>query len=427
MRRGYIKVWRNLEDSGIIGNAEVCQLFLYLILGASSRRRKQAAGTDIVSLEPGQLVTSRRQLALRLGSTEQKIRTALSTLEKHGIITQLPTRKHTLISLVNWSKYQHEQAEAPPRSGPPPAQARPAPNPQPAQARPAPNPQPAQARPAPNPLAARVQPAPGPPPARVQPAPGPPSARAQPGQQEEKNGRSKNIKPPMNTSLALAKSARVEQGRCQEGGEVFENGKKNPEDPFGRHIRPPVSGPVPSGAGALGPGGAGMPGDSAPGGAGVPVCSAPGDSAPVPFGAGVSMPSGTGREPGREFAELREFYDKNARPEGPGTGLAEFKQAKAARLWPGTARFCQAVADLAANDCEWLRGRRPGLRRFISERMWEMRPRADSAGRAQEAPAKTPEQREREKREQQRILNTLFASPHKKKQATTTQEGGNDR
>ena len=398
MRRGYIKVWRNLEDSGIIGNAEVCQLFLYLMLGASSRRRKQAAGTDIVSLEPGQLVTSRRQLALRLGSTEQKIRTALSTLEKYDIITQLPTRKYTIISLVNWGKYQHEQAADPPRSGPPPSQ---------------------------------VQPAATPPSTQVQPAAIPPSTRVQPTRQEEKKGRSKNKKPPMNTSLALAKSARVEQGQCREGGAgFFENGKKSPGEPFGRDIRPPAPGPAHSGPAAAYPAHSGPvvsgPAASGPGGAAGPSGAGrePGRELAESRGFhGKNLgPAGTGWEPGREFAELREFYDKHARPEGPGTGLAEFRQAKAARLWPGTARFCQAVADLAANDCEWLRGRRPGLKRFISERMWEMRPRTDSLGRTPEAPARTPEQREREKREQQRILNTLFAPPHRKKQATPTQE-----
>ena len=116
-----------------------------------------------------------------------------------------------------------------------------------------------------------------------------------------------------------------------------------------------------------------------------------------------------------EFMELREFYNRNARQEGPLTGLIEFKQAKAARVWPGLARLCQAVADLAERDYEWLKGKRPGLKRFIAERLWEMPPRGDPSGPPPGPPPKTPEQIEQEKREQQRLLDTLFAPPHKKK------------
>lgn len=362
MRRGYVKVWRSLEDSGIIGNAEVCRLFLYLMLKASSRSRKQAVGTGIVSLEPGQLVTGRKQLALAVGSTEQKIRTALSILEKQEIISQQTTNRYTLISLVNWDKYQHRQ-------------------------------------PADDQLI-NQRPTGGRQPDNQQPTDKTPVSKQR--QEVEKL----RIQHPMNTSLALAKSARVEQGRCRQGGgfAMPENSGGESRESSGRDLRPASSGPPPS----------------------RPVPYRPsslGASSFGPDGAGDAVPSGAGHDPGLEWRELREFYDRSARPEGPMTGFAEFKQAKAARLWPGTARFCAAVADLAANDCEWLRGRRPGLKRFISERMWEMRPRAEVAGkptgRPIEAPAGTPEQAEREKREQQRILDTLFAPPHKKKQATT--------
>lgn len=109
MNRGYIKVWRKLEDSGIIGNAEVCQMLLYLMLKASRKARKYSAGTQILELQPGQFVTGRKQLAAALNSTEQRIRTALKFLEKHEIINQQPTNKFTIISLINWNKYQDDE------------------------------------------------------------------------------------------------------------------------------------------------------------------------------------------------------------------------------------------------------------------------------------------------------------------------------
>jgi hypothetical protein len=54
-------------------------------------------------------VLGRPPLAAELGSTEQRVRTALKFLEKHEIINQQPTNKYTIISLINWHKYQNEQ------------------------------------------------------------------------------------------------------------------------------------------------------------------------------------------------------------------------------------------------------------------------------------------------------------------------------
>lgn len=109
MNRGYIKIYRKIEDSGIMGNADVCQLFLYLMVKATHKPHKIIVGTQVFILQPGQFFAGRKQLATELRSSEQRIRTALKCLEKHDIINQQPTSKGTVISLVNWGKYQDEQ------------------------------------------------------------------------------------------------------------------------------------------------------------------------------------------------------------------------------------------------------------------------------------------------------------------------------
>ena len=116
-------------------------------------------------------------------------------------------------------------------------------------------------------------------------------------------------------------------------------------------------------------------------------------------------------DPGMEFQELREFYDRNVRTDGPLSGLVEFKQAKAARVWPGMARFCQAVTDLVERDHEWVKGKRPGLKRFIAERMWDMRPRAAPDGNAPPLPPpKSPEQLARERAAGEKALEAMRKS-----------------
>ena len=54
MNRGYVKVWRKIEDSGIMGNVEVCQMLLYLLVKVSRKKRKYLAGNQVIDLLSGQ-------------------------------------------------------------------------------------------------------------------------------------------------------------------------------------------------------------------------------------------------------------------------------------------------------------------------------------------------------------------------------------
>jgi hypothetical protein len=110
MQRGYVKLWRNIEDSGIMGNAELCRCFLHLLLKASVKRRTLPDGASCVELAPGQLIVGRKRLAADLATTERKVRTCLSALEKMGVIVQRPTSRHTVVSFTNWARYQGDHS-----------------------------------------------------------------------------------------------------------------------------------------------------------------------------------------------------------------------------------------------------------------------------------------------------------------------------
>jgi hypothetical protein len=121
VNRGYIRVWRKIEDGGIMGNADVCQLFLHLLLKAASKPRRQIIGASLVSLEAGQAVVGRKQLAAELGSSEARVRAALAFLEQAGVIRRRATNKYTVVSLVNWARYQHCRSGDEPAAGRPDA------------------------------------------------------------------------------------------------------------------------------------------------------------------------------------------------------------------------------------------------------------------------------------------------------------------
>lgn len=277
MQRGYIKIWRKIEDSGLMDNAEVCRLFLHLLLKASAKRRKWLVGASSVELLPGQIITGRKKLAADLRSTERKVRTCLAALENMGIIDQRATSKFTVISFVNWHRYQAGTPDGGQRPGREAAEAR--------------------------------------------PAAGPPPAT----KQEEKKKEEDHVSPGRAGSLA--------------GGP-----DRNP--PFAANREQGVSGVVPD---------------------------------------AFSLSS-----PGPEFLELRARYDKLARSEAPLAGFAEYRQCRAAGVWPGGRAVCAAIDDLAQNDAGWLRGFAPGLARFIREQQWRKKPAAPRTPPGPNGPARPP-------------------------------------
>lgn len=109
MERGYVKLWRKTLDSGLLQHPTACQLFFYLLLKATHRTHRRAVSGMIFDLQPGDVIYGRKKAAEELGVSEQSLRTAAKLLEKLEIITSRSTNKCTVISFINWDKYQDDQ------------------------------------------------------------------------------------------------------------------------------------------------------------------------------------------------------------------------------------------------------------------------------------------------------------------------------
>ena len=109
MERGYVKLWRKALDSGLLQNGPAWQLCGYLLLKASHKSRKSIFGGVVCELQAGEAVFGRSKAANDLCLSEQQIRTALNLLKKMESVTTRATNKFTVISFVNWDKYQDEQ------------------------------------------------------------------------------------------------------------------------------------------------------------------------------------------------------------------------------------------------------------------------------------------------------------------------------
>ena len=107
MSEGWIKLHRSITDWEWFADAETLKLFLYLLLTANYEDRKWKD----ITIQRGQLVISTEELAQRLKSTRQKIRTQLKRLETCGTIALQATNKFTLVTICNYDNYQ-ESSEA---------------------------------------------------------------------------------------------------------------------------------------------------------------------------------------------------------------------------------------------------------------------------------------------------------------------------
>ena len=109
MHRGYVKLWRCIEDSGLVGQPTAFYLYSFLLLRATHKQKSFVAGGAVFNLDPGQILVGRNKLSEETGLSVQQIRTALELLKKLSIITCETTNKCTIVSIVNWDTYQNQQ------------------------------------------------------------------------------------------------------------------------------------------------------------------------------------------------------------------------------------------------------------------------------------------------------------------------------
>ena len=99
---GYVKNWRSILSWGWYTDVPTCHLFNHLILIANW---KPGYFKDRL-VNTGQKITSVAKLSAETGLSVKQVRIGLEKLKKTGEITVETTNKYTLITVVNYSKYQ---------------------------------------------------------------------------------------------------------------------------------------------------------------------------------------------------------------------------------------------------------------------------------------------------------------------------------
>lgn len=115
-RGGYIKLFRNtLSDPLINKDSDYLALWVHLLCSAAYEPTPALFGGKRIVLQPGQLTTGRRRLAVNSRIEESKVQRILKAFENAQLIEQQSTNKNRLISILSWSEQKdcEQQIERP--------------------------------------------------------------------------------------------------------------------------------------------------------------------------------------------------------------------------------------------------------------------------------------------------------------------------
>ena len=108
IRKGWVKLHRDLLDWEWYEDKEETRLFLHILLKANYEEKAWRGRM----IKRGQLLTSIDKLSTQTGLSIQQTRTALSKLKKTSTITSRSTNKNTLLTIENYEIYQDREESA---------------------------------------------------------------------------------------------------------------------------------------------------------------------------------------------------------------------------------------------------------------------------------------------------------------------------
>jgi hypothetical protein len=106
---GWVKLHRSLSTSAIASKPDFLSVWIHLLMDATHKPTSVLVGRQVVELEPGQMVFGRKVFSAKTGVSEAVIRSSLNALQTLQQITIKTTTKYSIISIVNWSKFQEEK------------------------------------------------------------------------------------------------------------------------------------------------------------------------------------------------------------------------------------------------------------------------------------------------------------------------------
>ena len=123
-RSGYFLVYRDIWRNPVFKNLLQCSCWIYFISSASHQDKTLRFLGNEIFVRRGEMIMPLRVTAKRFGMTYSEMRSFILRLVRRKMIgtrtTQLqptnnhPSRKVSIINLINYDKYQYVESEQPP-------------------------------------------------------------------------------------------------------------------------------------------------------------------------------------------------------------------------------------------------------------------------------------------------------------------------
>jgi len=107
MENGFIKIHRSILNWEWYDDPNTMRVFIHLLLNAQWEDSRYHG----YEVPKGSLVIGRKELSEELGITERAVRTALNHLKTTNEVTIKTTNKFSVVTIVNWEKYQCSDSE----------------------------------------------------------------------------------------------------------------------------------------------------------------------------------------------------------------------------------------------------------------------------------------------------------------------------
>lgn len=124
MAKGWVKLHRCVLESAawLQSTNDQRVVMMVCLTKANHSDRDWMWGSKRIVIHAGQFVTSSEKLAAECNVSRQTIRSALSRLKNVGFLTYESTKHGTLVTVVNWGKYQADDPQTNQQSNQPPIQ-----------------------------------------------------------------------------------------------------------------------------------------------------------------------------------------------------------------------------------------------------------------------------------------------------------------
>ena len=106
METGWIKLYREIKHSPVFKNPYIYKVWSWCLFSASSKPYDTVVGSQAIHLEPGQFVFGLLKAADELDIPKSSLHRYLKKLEDWECISIKPTNKYSIITIINWKRYQ---------------------------------------------------------------------------------------------------------------------------------------------------------------------------------------------------------------------------------------------------------------------------------------------------------------------------------